>query len=74
MVIRKAAELEKGRVYTHRSLVAGKFRCIKGDSYPVLQNIRSGWTLTAHGVGMYEDGTIDWDYSTNGRFTPLPEI
>lgn len=34
----------------------------------VLQNIWSGWTFTAHGVNLYEDGTIDWDFSTDGHF------
>ena len=28
----------------------------------------SGWTFKAHGLGMYSDGRIDWDYSTGGRF------
>ena len=36
-----------------------------------MQNTRSGWTFTAHGIGIYEDGKIDWDYSTNGRFEQI---
>lgn len=33
-----------------------------------LRNISSGWTFTAHGTNIYPDNTIDWDFSTNGRF------
>lgn len=44
-----------------------------GDGCAVMQNTKSGWQLFAHGIGIYPDGTIDWDYSTGGRFvTPLP--
>lgn len=32
-----------------------------------------GWTFTAIGCGIYEDGTIDWDYSgKDGRFEGVP--
>lgn len=34
----------------------------------LMRNIATGWTLKAHGCGVYPDGTIDWDYSTNGYF------
>ena len=27
-----------------------------------------GWTFTAHSCGLYDDGTMDWDYSTGGSF------
>ena len=56
-----------GRIY--RNEAGGDFRCI--DSWreeAVLQNIQSGWTFFAHGIGRYDDGTIDWDYSTGGSF------
>ena len=33
-----------------------------------MQNTASGWTLLAHGITRYEDGTIEWDYSTDGGF------
>lgn len=48
----------------------GTFKCIHNldDGKAVMQNIRSGWTFTAHGIGIYEDGTIDWDFSTGGVF------
>ena len=33
-----------------------------------LQSVYSGWTFTAHGTRIYSDGSIGWDFSTNGRF------
>ena len=33
-----------------------------------MKNIKSGWTFMAHGIGIYIDSRIDWDYSTGGRF------
>ena len=38
-----------------------------------MQNTKSGWTFTAKGVGIYEDGRIDWDYSVGGRFEKIRE-
>lgn len=34
-----------------------------------VRNIKSGWTCDVHGLAEYENHTVDWDYSTNGRFT-----
>lgn len=34
----------------------------------IVRNVASGWTCTAHGVIYYDDGTIEWDYSTGGHF------
>ena len=47
------------------------FRCIEVTGEPdaaILKNIESGWTFKAHGLGMYPDGEIDWDFSTGGHF------
>lgn len=27
-----------------------------------------GWSFTAHGLQRYEDGTVEWNYSTGGAF------
>ena len=71
------ARLEEGREYILHAFGSyeSRFVCIRrlrGDDYSghnaELRNIRSGWTFTAHGTNMYEDGTIDWDFSTHGRF------
>jgi len=56
---------------TYRNQGGGVFRCINysrifGEA--TMQNVKSGWTLRAHGCGLYEDGTMDWDYSTGGYF------
>ena len=59
---------ETGRTYTNAG--GGSFRCLRADgpTEAVMQNVASLWTLRAHGCGIYEDGTIDWDYSTGGHF------
>lgn len=30
-----------------------------------------GWSCIAHNCTQYEDGTIEWDYSTDGYFTEV---
>lgn len=57
-----------GEYYRNRG--GGEYLCMGVGAYDdaVMQNVASGWTLTAHGLGKYADGTIDWDYSTGGRF------
>lgn len=37
-----------------------------------MTNIKSGWTFIAHGITQYTDGSIEWDYSTGGRFGEIP--
>lgn len=48
----------------------GIFRCITRwtPGVATMRNERSGWTFTAHGIGIYKDGRIDWMYSTGGYF------
>lgn len=58
-----------GEIYKNQG--GGTFRCIRSGHRireATMQNVASGWTLEAHGCGLYEDGTMDWDYSTGGRF------
>lgn len=53
--------------------------CIRlfSDSYsPYSARVRStvtGWTMDLHGINIYEDGSIDWDFSTHGMFTDRDE-
>ncbi|MDD3401424.1 MAG: hypothetical protein PHT58_07355 [Eubacteriales bacterium] len=52
----------------------GTYMCI--DKRPTqqsatMQNAQSGWTLVAYGIGMYPDGTIEWDYSKGLGFRDL---
>ena len=39
-----------------------------------MQNTATGWTLQAHGIVRYEDGTIEWDYSTHGHFEKIRKL
>lgn len=66
---RKTFQPEVGRLYENES--GGIFRCLRIDAYgqtATMRNERSGWTFEAHGIGIYKDGRIDWDYSTDGYF------
>ena len=69
---RKAFWPEAGGVYENEG--GGIFRCLQVDYYrqtASMRNERSGWTFDAHGVGIYKDGRIDWDYSTGGFFAEM---
>ena len=60
---------EVGKVYHNHG--GGDFKCTHVFAYrraAEMQNIRSGWTLVAHGIRQYTDGSIEWDYSTDGTF------
>lgn len=69
---RKRITPEPGKVYTLKtshSIITSMFRCVSSqDGIAVMQNLASGWTFTAHGVGQYNDGEIDWDFSTGGHW------
>lgn len=65
--------------YRHFKLTEGEIAQNRGGgSYLVQQvfdrdtvrmkNMKSGWVLIAHIITLYQDGTIEWDYSTNGHF------
>ena len=63
-----------GRIYENEG--GGQFICIvSGDDInsAIMKNISSGWTFTAHGIGVYENGKIDWNHSTGGYFDDLKE-
>ncbi len=55
---------------TYENKGGGSFRCIRSGptGEAVMQNVKSLWTCVVHGCGFYEDGRIDWDYSTGGHF------
>lgn len=59
---------EVGAVYENHG--GGTFRCLrnKGGTTAVMQNVKSGWTFTAHECRRYGNGTIEWNWSTGGRF------
>lgn len=67
-----------GQVYTNRN--GGEYRCIDNvfcasdgvdpkDHIASFERVKDGWRLYAHGILEYEDGTIEWNYSTGGHFT-----
>jgi len=60
---------EIGTIYQNRN--GSRYRCTHAfiDGSVLMERLSDGWTLTAHGVCQYEDGTIEWDYSTGGRWT-----
>lgn len=62
------APLKENGIYQNKG--GGYYRCLSktGSSDPILRNTASGWTFTAHTITMYQDGTIEWDYSTGGCF------
>lgn len=62
------APLIEGGIYANRG--GGSFRCLTAWSDGgTVRNMASGWTCDAHGITMYEDGSIEWDYSTGGHFS-----
>lgn len=62
----------------YENVAGGRYLCT--DVYPGereaarMKNVETGWTLRAVGLVRYEDGTIEWDYSTEGRFADRPEL
>lgn len=68
---------EPGQIYSLASESGGEFYCERlqhGSAFNAwMVNVRSGWRFLAHGIGIYPDGRIDWDYSTDGRFTKFVE-
>lgn len=66
----RTQSLTIGRTYTNRN--GNEYLCI-GHAYngdgSIMERTKDSWTLTAHGITVYNDGTIEWDYSTGGRWT-----
>ncbi len=61
-----------GEVYQNRG--GGRYLCRSSfGTDATMQNVASGWVCIAHNVQRYEDGTIEWDWSTQMGFAPLPE-
>ena len=59
---------EEGMIY--RNAGGGTYRCEKSNGTDAwMVNTKSGWFFIAHGCRRYFDGSIEWDYSTDGTFT-----
>ena len=55
---------------TYRNQGGGTYQClyVSTDDEAVMQNTVSGWTCYCHGIGIYPDKSIDWDFSTGGHY------
>ena len=57
-----------GCTYTNHNGSDYLCKSISDDNSAVMERVQDGWTLVAHGIQMYGDGTIEWDYSTGGHW------
>lgn len=60
--------LATGKVYTNRNGSDYLCKAIREPGCYIMERTKDGWTLEAHIITMYADGTIEWDFSTNGRW------
>lgn len=59
---------EEGKTY--RNAGGGTYRCERAYGTTArMVNTKSGWEFIAHGCRIYFDGSIEWDYSTQGAFS-----
>lgn len=57
---------------TYRNAGGGSFRCEQANGTEAwMTNVKSGWHFKAHGCRIYFDGSIEWDYSTDGNFVKM---
>ena len=63
-----------GQVYQNRN--DRSYLCLSVEKRPLLNDTTAqmrrtsdGWTLTAHGLIRNGAGTIEWNYSTGGRWS-----
>lgn len=65
--MKRHAALTEGKTYENKS--GGSYLCMaQCEDGAIVKNTASGWTCHAHVITMYDDGTIEWDYSTDGHF------
>lgn len=70
--VQRHAQLEVGQTYTNKNGSDYKVLSGSGDTW-IMRQPKSGWTFTAHVITMYDDGQIEWDYSTDGTFDKVDE-
>lgn len=66
---KRNAILQYGKTYKNKD--GSSYVCVspKPNEYGCrLHNINTDWVFYAHIITMYEDGTIEWDYSSDGKF------
>ena len=59
---------EIGRTYTNHNGNDYICRAIPEYGCAVMERLKDNWVLVAHGICQYDDGTIEWDYSTGGHW------
>ena len=61
-------ELTVGATYKNKN--GSTYVCVgrRGADRFVLKNTSSRWAFTAVKITAYDDGAIEWDYSTCGHF------
>lgn len=58
----------------YRNKGGGVFECVGRKDQAgriAMRNCSTGWTFFACGIGIYDDDSIDWDYSTEGHFEQI---
>lgn len=60
---------------TYRNRNGNEYRCTgvlesihPSETLAYFTRVSDEWNLTAHGPQIYEDGTIEWNYSTGGHW------
>jgi len=68
---RKPFTPEHGKTYENEG--GGRYTCVDWcpSSHHCIMRSAGGWEFVACGVGIYEDGKIDWDYSLGGEFADV---
>lgn len=59
----KKPGIEPGKVYLNRNGKCYLCKSVDGEK-ATMERTTDLWTLVAHGIRLYEDGTIEWAYST----------
>lgn len=57
-----------GTGYTNRNGSNYICRALTGTSDAIMERVSDGWTIEAHGIQRYQDGTIEWNYSSGGHW------
>lgn len=58
---------KRGELY--KNINGQTFVCLESfGADATMVNIDTGWRFQAHGCRKFDDGTIEWDYSTGGYF------
>ena len=68
MSVKYHASLVVGEYYYNAG--GGCYEClerINADCY-IMINAQTGWKFLAHVITMHDDGTIEWDWSSEGHF------